>query len=102
MASFLRKVVLDVLKPHEPDIVAVSKELAELEGVEGVNISVYELDKKVENVKITVEGKFSNVDKIRDIINKIGGSIHSTDEVVAGRKIVEEEETLQERIQEQH
>ncbi|HDN83643.1 MAG TPA: hypothetical protein ENG50_04695 [Candidatus Altiarchaeales archaeon] len=91
------KVVLDVLKPHNPDIVTLAKELASLPGVEGVNISVYEIDKEVENVKITIKGKFSDMDKIKEKVAKFGGTIHSIDEVVAGKKDVKEEETLHER-----
>jgi|GEM_PF-4916153 len=61
----LRKVVLDVLKPHSPDIATLAKKIADIEGIDGVNISVYEIDKEVENVKITVIGKFENLSDIR-------------------------------------
>jgi hypothetical protein len=93
----VRKLVLDVLKPHMPDIVSVSQELASLDGIEGVNISVYEIDKEVENVKITVLGRFQDISQIRNIILDFGGTIHSIDEVVAGKKVVEEETTLHDR-----
>jgi len=100
MVSELRKIVLDVLKPHEPDIVSLAQELAGLKGIEGVNISVYELDKRVENVKVTVEGRFTSIRDIQAVISGIGGSIHSIDEVIAGKKVVIEEDTLQDRVQE--
>ncbi|HEX55422.1 MAG: hypothetical protein DRO90_02740 [Candidatus Altiarchaeales archaeon] len=93
----LRKVVLDVLKPHSPDIATLAKKIADIEGIDGVNISVYEIDKEVENVKITVIGKFENLSDIREAISEFGGTIHSMDEVVAGKSIVGEKETLQER-----
>lgn len=93
----LRKLVLDVLKPHTPDIVSFAKELAALEGIDGVNISLYEIDKEVENVKITVLGRFLDMSRIKDIIVDAGGTIHSIDEVVAGKKVVEEETTLHDR-----
>ncbi len=94
----LRKLVLDVLKPHTPDIVTFAKELAAAPGIDGINISVYEMDKEVETVKITVIGKFSNMDKIKEIISDVGGTIHSIDEVAAGKKIVEEDVTLHDRL----
>jgi len=97
----LRKVVLDVLKPHDPDITVLARRISQLESVDGVNISVYELDQKVENVKATVMGSFEDLSKIKEIIVDIGGTVHSIDEVVAGRKIISEEATLQDRIQEQ-
>jgi hypothetical protein len=96
----LRKVVLDVLKPHMPDIASFAKELATLDDVDGVNISVYEIDKEVENVKITVLGNSLNMSRIREIITDSGGTIHSIDEVIAGKKVVEEGITLHDRHQE--
>jgi hypothetical protein len=95
----LRRLVLDVLKPHEPDITVLAKSIASLEGVEGVNISVYEIDQRVENVKVTVEGTFPDLNYIRKVILDSGGTVHSIDEVMAGRMLVSEEETLQDRMQ---
>jgi hypothetical protein len=69
--------------------------LSELEGVLAVNISIYEMDRKVENVKITIEGELLSYAVISSIIEELGGAIHSVDEVVAGRKIIDDAETLQ-------
>jgi len=96
----LRKVVLDVLKPHDPDITILVKSIANQPGVEGTNISVYEIDQRVENVKVTVQGRFPDISKIKEVILDVGGTIHSIDEVVAGKIMVDEEETLQDRMQE--
>ncbi|MFH0861254.1 MAG: DUF211 domain-containing protein [Candidatus Altiarchaeota archaeon] len=93
----IRKVVLDVLKPHDPDIVSFAKNISTIPGIDGVNISVYEMDKKVENVKVTIEGNFTDMDKIKKMISSSSGTIHSIDEVVVGKKMVEEEETLHDR-----
>ncbi|OYT26773.1 MAG: hypothetical protein B6U97_03195 [Candidatus Altiarchaeales archaeon ex4484_96] len=95
--SEVRRVVLDVLKPHSPDIVSFARQLSSVKGIEGVNISVYEMDKEVENVKITLLGKFNDIDHVRKVISRLGGSIHSIDEVAAGRREVREEETLHDR-----
>lgn len=93
----IRKLVLDVLKPHDPDITQLAIQLASLKGVDGANISVYEMDKEVENIKVTIEGPSLTMSEINDIIEKASGTVHSVDEVVAGKMIVEEEETLHER-----
>jgi hypothetical protein len=53
----IRRLVLDTLKPHEPNIIDLANELGEITGVSAVNISIYELDRKVENAKITIEGE---------------------------------------------
>ena len=97
----LRKVVLDILKPHDPDISVLAKRLSDLPGVEGVNVSVYELDQKVENVKATIFGSFHDLQDIKAAIMDVGGTVHSLDEVAAGKKIISEEETLQERLHDQ-
>jgi hypothetical protein len=52
----IRRLVLDTLKPHEPNIIDLANMLSELEGVSSVNISIYEMDRMVENAKITIEG----------------------------------------------
>lgn len=91
----VRRLVLDTLKPHDPNIVELSKQLGDLEGVTGVNIGIYEIDLKVENAKVTLEGEDIRFDEVRRIIEHLGGAIHSIDEVVAGREIVEAPPTLQ-------
>ncbi len=88
--SNLRRVVLDVLKPMEPDIVELSQLLADLEGVDGVNIAIYEIDRRVENAKITIEGNNLPYEKVIVVIEENGGSIHSVDEVAAGKILIED------------
>ncbi len=93
--SNIRRVVLDVLKPHTPDVLELSKELADLNGVDGVDISLIEMDQKVENVKITCEGTSIDYQKVKEIIRKNGGSIHSLDKVSVGTSMIEEAVTHQ-------
>ena len=88
--SNLRRVVLDVLKPMEPDIVELSQMLADLEGVDGVNIAIYEIDRRVENAKITIEGNNLPYEKVVTIIEENGGAVHSVDEVAAGKVLIED------------
>ncbi|MEA3397076.1 MAG: DUF211 domain-containing protein [Chloroflexota bacterium] len=88
--SNLRRVVLDVLKPMEPDIVELSQLLADLEDVDGVNITIYEIDRRVENAKITIEGNNLPYEKVLVIIEENGGSVHSVDEVAAGKILIED------------
>ena len=86
----LRRVVLDVLKPLDPSIVSLVQLLAELEGVDGVNIAIQEIDRRVENAKITVEGQDLSYDQIVYVIEENGGSVHSIDEVAAGHVLIED------------
>jgi len=87
--------VLDTLKPMEPNIIEMANSLSTLSGVSAVNISIAEIDLKVENAKITIEGDDLNYNEVKDIIEDMGGSIHSIDEVVAGKMIIDDAATLQ-------
>ena len=91
----VRRLVLDVLKPLEPTIIELAQQLSALSGVEAVNISIYEIDRKVENAKITIEGDDVLYDSVVETIEENGGTLHSIDEVVAGKMIIEDAETLQ-------
>ena len=95
MLGKIRRVVLDTLKPMEPTIIEMAKSLSVLDGVASVNISIAEIDLKVENAKITIEGENIIYDVVRSVIEDMGGSIHSIDEVVAGIEIIDDPETLQ-------
>ncbi len=100
MAKGIRLLVLDVLKPHQPMVTDLALGLSELEGVDGVNITLVEIDKETENVKITVVGDDLNYEEIVQTIEEFGGVVHSIDMVAAGRRIVEEEETPQDKLEE--
>ena len=91
----IRRVVLDTLKPHVPSIVDVASRLGGLPGVSGVNIAIYEIDLKVENAKVTIEGEDIQYETVQALLGELGVAIHSIDEVVAGKEIVEASATPQ-------
>ncbi len=95
--SQIRRLVLDVLKPHEPTNIEVASAIGDLQDVDGVNLSLYEVDQQTENVKITIEGTNVNYNLVLQTIENLGGVVHSVDEIIAGKKIVEEDETLHDR-----
>ena len=91
----IRRLVLDVLKPHNPSVVELSEALSHLQGVEGVNIIIYEIDQKVENAKVIIAGSSIDFEMIKKKLEEMGATIHSVDEVAAGKRIVEEVRTPQ-------
>jgi hypothetical protein len=95
--SDIKRLVLDVLKPHHPSIVELSTRLSILEGVSGVNLTLDEVDQETESIKITIEGNAIDFDVIQQAIAESGAVIHSVDSVSAGKKLVEEVETPQDR-----
>ena len=95
MLGKIRRLVLDTLKPMEPNIIELAKQISLEEGVTAVNISIAEIDLKVENAKINVEGDNIQYEELFKLIEDLGGSIHSIDEVVAGKMIIDDAATLQ-------
>jgi hypothetical protein len=95
LAQGLIRIVLDILKPHEPNLPHFATFLSKVNGVEGVNITLMEIDKETENVKVTMQGNDLDFEEITLAIQEYGGSIHSVDEVVAGKTMVEEVTTPQ-------
>ncbi len=95
--SDLKRIVLDVLKPHHPSIVELSQRLSVLEGVSGVNITIIEVDQDTETVKITIEGNSIIFDDVEAAITEAGAVVHSVDSVSTGKRLVEEVETSQDR-----
>ena len=91
----IRRLVLDILKPYEPSIIDLAQQLSELEGIDGVNISIYEIDRKVENAKVTIQGKNIIYDEVLQVIQDNGGAVHSIDLAVAGTIILDDVPTLQ-------
>jgi len=87
----LRVVVLDILKPHEPDILRFGKSILKERSVETLNISVSEIDKETESVKLVLSGKNINFEKVKNKIESMGAVIHSIDKAVLGEEEIIEE-----------
>lgn len=60
-----------------------------MDGVEGVNISVTDMDVETMGLMIIIEGTSLNFDDIRKMLEEEGCAIHSIDEVVSGNRIIE-------------
>jgi len=84
----VRRLVLDVLKPHDPPLVDFTDRVAELDGVAGVSTSLIELDREVQNVEVTIEGDALDVASIEETVEQLGGTVHSVDQVACGERVV--------------
>jgi len=91
----IRRLVLDVVIPHTAEVINLTQDLADEPSIDGANSMVSEIDKSVTNIKITIEGTNVSYQKTEDIIKAHGGAIHSIDNVVAGKTIIEDVETPQ-------
>ena len=93
----IKRIILDVLKPHAPSIIEVAQRLSCLEGISGVNISLEEVDAETDSIKITIEGTNIDFNSVKKEISECGASIHSIDGVSAGAKLIDEVNTPQDR-----
>ncbi|MFW6450215.1 MAG: DUF211 domain-containing protein [Nanoarchaeota archaeon] len=93
--SRIRHIVLDVLKPHNPPLMDIASAIGDIEGVDGVNITVMQVDKDVEGVKVTIKGQDINFNEVQKIIEDNSCSIHSVDKVICGEEIVKDSPTPQ-------
>jgi len=88
--TVIRRIVLDVLKPHSPTIVDLARRIAALKGVHGVNCTIEEVDQETESLLVTIEGDAVDFEKVEEAIKSAGAVIHSVDSVSAGKKKVDE------------
>lgn len=77
----LKRIVLDVLKPHQPNVLELSQAIAAVGQEYCVHLTVLEVDESTETVQIEVTGKAIDFTAIQSTISEMGGSLHSIDEV---------------------
>jgi hypothetical protein len=77
----VKRVLLDVLKPHTPNVLEFAQALAALDQDYRVRIDVKGVDEKTETVLIEIEGEHIDYAVIDEVVCSLGGSIHSIDRV---------------------
>ena len=83
----VRRLVVDVLKPHDPSIREFTQRVAEVDAVDAVSTTLIELDQEVQNVEVTIEGEAIDYDAVAKAVETLGGSVHSVDNVVCGTHV---------------
>ena len=82
----LKKLVLDVLKPLKGhSIIELAETLSDVEGVKKVSVIVNEIDVETITLTITIEGSDIEYEDLKETIERLGGVIHSIDQVIAER-----------------
>lgn len=77
----IKRIVLDVLKPHHPNALDLAQAIAALASDYSVRLIITAVDEKTESAQVTVEGNAIDFDSIKDAITSMGGSVHSIDAV---------------------
>jgi hypothetical protein len=76
----IRRLVLDILKPHHPSILELSKLLAS-QGPYRVGVNVVETDDQTQTLEVWIEGPDIDFERIQQAITEFGASLHSVDQV---------------------
>lgn len=86
----IRRLVLDVDKAiARPSLVELAAVIEDVPGIEGVNITVTEIDVETLGTEITVEGEQINYSALVGAIESTGAVVHSLDELASGNRLVE-------------
>lgn len=79
--AVIRRLVLDVLKPHQPNALDFAVTLAEQGEDYRVRLTVTEMDEKTESTVLVITGHDIEFEAILAAIKQMGASVHSIDEV---------------------
>lgn len=86
-----RKIELDVLKPHLPNVLEFASTIAQLGADYRVYLDVVEMDEKTETLVVVIEGQALDFYRIEEVIKAMGASIHSIDKcLVTGDAVAED------------
>lgn len=77
----IKRIVLDVLKPHNPNALDLAQAIAALGPDYRVGLKIIAVDEKTENASVTVEGNAVDFERVRDAITSMGATVHSIDAV---------------------
>ena len=86
----IRRLMLDVdTAIQRPTPLELAITLENVRGVEGVNITVTEIDVETVGLDVTIEGTNLDFAMLSKVIESTGAVIHSIDVVVVGDRMVE-------------
>ncbi|MBT8438595.1 MAG: DUF211 domain-containing protein [Gammaproteobacteria bacterium] len=77
----VKRLVLDVLKPHKPSSLEFSRAIAKVGNDYRVCLTVLEMDENTETLQLEVEGGCIDFEAIVSAITAMSGSLHSIDQV---------------------
>ena len=82
----IRRLLLDVLKPHHPSVLELGRLLAE-QGELQVKLTVVEMDDQTETLQVEITGADIYFERVQEAIGGFGASLHSIDEVEVENRI---------------
>ena len=77
----VKRLVLDILKPHQPNALDFARAIAAQGPDYRVHLAVQEVDEKTESIQLVIEGSDIQFEAVAATISSNGASLHSIDEV---------------------
>lgn len=77
----VKRMVLDVLKPHQPNSLEFCQAIAKVGSDYHVRLTVLEVDENTETIQIEITASTIDFEVVQSTISDLGGSLHSIDEV---------------------
>lgn len=90
---YIVKIVLDVMSPAQQSIVDLVDSLSKIDGIAEVDVALSELEKNVEDFKVTLEGYNLNYDSIRNAIKEFGAVIRNVDNVISAERYIPKQDS---------
>lgn len=87
------KIVLDVMSPAQQSIVDLVERLSKIDGIAQVDVALSELEKNVEDFKVTLEGYSLDYDSIQEAIKEFGAVIRNVDNVISAEGYVPQQDS---------
>jgi hypothetical protein len=87
------KIVIDVMSPAQQSIVDLVDSLSKIDGIAQVDVALSELEKNVEDFKVTLEGYSLDYNSIQDAIKEFGAVIRNVDNVISAERYVPQQDS---------
>ena len=82
------RIMLDVMSPAQQSMVDLVEKLTKLDGISQVDITLQELEKNVEDFKVTLDGYGLDYEKIKEVIKDFGAVIRNVDSITSAKHYV--------------
>ena len=86
MAVKVKRLVLDSQKPLETPKLDLTLALCSINGIEGVILSVMEVDLNTETIRLLITGQDIRYERVQDVLSNFRSAVRSIDEIEVRRE----------------
>jgi hypothetical protein len=86
MAAKVKRLIIDSQKPLETPKLDLTLALCFINGIEGVILSVMEVDLKTETIRLLITGQDMLYERVQDVLSNFRSAVRSIDEIEVKRE----------------